>query len=44
LAEFGQEPKRDDVARLELFRRVAWAMWTIDEIDNGIALKNLLFP
>lgn len=42
LAEFGQEPKRDDAARLEMFRRAAWAMWQIDEIDNGTALRHVL--
>ena len=42
LDEFGQEPKRDDAARLEMFRRAAWAMWRINEIDDGTALRHVL--
>lgn len=38
----GEEPKRDDVARLEMFRRLAWAMWRLDEIENGSAFRHLL--
>jgi len=41
LSEFGGEPKLDDVARLETMRRLAWAMWTADEIRDGTALKEL---
>jgi hypothetical protein len=29
------EPKRDDAARLRMFERLAWAMWTLDEIATG---------
>lgn len=43
LSEWGkQPPKRDDAARLALFQRLAWAMWTIDEIENGSAFFHLL--
>ncbi len=35
IAEFGQEPKRDDEARLAMFRRLAFAMWRVDEIRSG---------
>lgn len=43
LSEFGKrEPLRDDGARLALFRRIAWAQWTIDEIDSGTPFKHLL--
>ncbi len=34
-SEFGQEPKRDDAARLAMFRRLAWAMWRVSEIKTG---------
>lgn len=42
LSEFGQQPKRDDESRLALFRRLAWAIWTIDQIDDGSAFYHLL--
>ncbi len=42
LSEFGQEPRCDDDARLAMFRRLAWAMWQIGEIDDGTAFKHLL--
>jgi len=41
IAEFGGEPLRDDAARLAMFRRLAWSMWQIDEIDNGTAFQQL---
>lgn len=34
--------KRDSVARLEMFRRLAWAMWTLDEIKDGTAFRALI--
>lgn len=37
MAEFGGEPRRDDAARLAMFRRLAWAMWRLDEIKSGKA-------
>ncbi len=36
LAEWPGEPKRDDEARLAVFRRLAWAMWTTSEIERGL--------
>ncbi|WP_143694842.1 hypothetical protein [Variovorax sp. JS1663] len=41
LAEFGAEPKRDDADRLAMFRRLAWAMWSSDEVENGTAFTRL---
>jgi len=35
LAEFGVEPRRDNAARLAVFRRLAWAVWSLDEIAAG---------
>lgn len=29
------EPKRNDADRLSMFRRMAWAQWTLDEIATG---------
>lgn len=37
LSAWGQVPKRDDGARLAMFRRLAWAMWRLDEIRSGEA-------
>lgn len=43
LAQFGKVPaKRDDADRLAMFRRLAWAMWEVDEIHSGAAIKHLL--
>ena len=42
LSEFGQEPKRDDAARLAVFRRMAWAQWEASEIKSGQAFTHLL--
>lgn len=39
---WGAEPKRDDAARLAMFQRLAWAMWTLDEIRTGYAFSSLL--
>lgn len=41
LCEFGAEPRRDDAARVAMFRRMAWAMWTADEVSNGEAFRRL---
>lgn len=41
-ARYGQVPNRDPVARLHMFRRLAWAMWTLDEIASGRAMQALL--
>jgi hypothetical protein len=35
LAEWGGAPQRDAAARLAMFQRLAWAMWTLDEISTG---------
>lgn len=37
VSEFGEAPLRDDAARLAMFRRLAWAMWRLDEIRSGEA-------
>jgi hypothetical protein len=37
-----EDPATDDAKRLETFRNVAWAMWTIDEIATGAPFKHLL--
>lgn len=42
LSEFGGEPKRDDDARLNMFRQLAWAQWRLREIADGSAFKMLL--
>lgn len=42
LDEYPGEPKRDEAARLEVFRRLAWAIWSTDEIQSGEALKHAL--
>lgn len=39
---WGSEPKRDDADRLAMFRRLAWAMWTADEISDGSAIRSVL--
>lgn len=39
LDQWGDEPKRDDGARLAAFRRVAWAMWRVEEIVSGEAFR-----
>lgn len=36
------EGRRDDSARLQMFRRLAWAMWTLDEIRTGEPFKRLM--
>lgn len=42
LAEWGKaDPMRHDGARLEMFRRLAWAMWTLDEIRTGGPIRRL---
>jgi hypothetical protein len=43
LQDWGEVPAlRDDELRLALFRRLAWAMWRIEEIDSGAAFRHLL--
>lgn len=41
-APIGAELKRDDAARLAMFRRLAWAQWRLDEIASGEAFRQLL--
>jgi hypothetical protein len=41
LKQIERGPLRDDEARLACFRRLAWAMWRIDEINSGEALQHL---
>lgn len=42
LAEHGKAPPlRDDAARLQAFRRLAWAMWNLDEITSGAPIARL---
>lgn len=34
--------RRDDAARLAMFRRLAWAMWSVEEIASGEPFRRLL--
>ena len=42
VSTYGADPKRDDGARLEVFRRLAWAIWSLDEIRSGAAIRTVL--
>lgn len=42
LSEWGQEPKRDDAARLKMFQDLVWAQWTLKEIELGEPFRRLL--
>lgn len=43
LSQWGKaEPNRDEAARLEMFRRLAWAQWTLDEIRTGEPIRRLV--
>lgn len=42
LRELKHGPRCDDAARLGMFRRLAWAQWTIKEIASGEAFRLLL--
>ncbi len=42
LADMGEGPNCDETARLTAFRRMAWAMWTLEEIESGFAFNTLL--
>lgn len=44
LSDWKHGPLYDDAARLEMFRRMAWAMWSMEEIQAGEAFKSLLNP
>jgi hypothetical protein len=38
----GGAPKRDEEARLSMFRRMAWAQWRLEEVQSGEAFNWLL--
>lgn len=38
----GSLPQRDDAARLAMFQRLAWAMWSLEEIRRGEAIAKVL--
>ncbi len=42
LATFREGPLRDDETRLAMFRRLAWAMASMSEIESGEAFKRIL--
>ena len=42
LAEWPGAGKRDEAARLAVFRRLAWAIWTLDEIRDGSAITRVI--
>jgi hypothetical protein len=37
----GADGRQDDAARLNMFRRLAWSMWTLDEISTGVPFEVL---
>jgi hypothetical protein len=41
LSQWPGQPKADDAARLEMFRRLAWCNWTLDEIKTGAPIARL---
>lgn len=41
IAHWKLGPKRDDGARLAMFRRMAWAMWTAGEVRAGVPFVTL---
>jgi hypothetical protein len=36
------EQNNTDAGRLAMFRRLAWAQWTLDEIADGVPLRRFL--
>ncbi len=42
LAKFSYGPLDLDETRLAMFRRLAWAQWSMSEVENGTAFKRLL--
>jgi hypothetical protein len=42
LSEFPGDPRRDDAARLACLRRLAWAIWSLAEIESGEAIEHIL--
>lgn len=41
-ARYGEAPNRCEHSRLHMFRRLAWAMWRLGEIESGFAYDVLL--
>lgn len=42
LGLYGAEPKKSDTDRLNMFQRLIWAQWTLNEIKEGTAFAKLL--
>lgn len=42
LSKWELTPKRDDADRLAMFRRAAWALWEVTEVESGQAFRHLL--
>lgn len=42
ISEYPKPPMRDHKARLAMFRRLAWAMWNLEEISTGEPIKRLV--
>jgi len=42
LTRFKMGPLCDDAARLAMFRRLAWAQWSMSEVESGEAFRRLL--
>ena len=42
LADWPGPGKCDAAARLEVFRRLAWAIWSLEEISSGEAVAKVL--
>ena len=41
-SKIGEPLKRDDRARRQMFERLAWAQWSLSEIEDGTAMEHLL--
>lgn len=41
LSQYGAPAMRDDAARLAMFRRMAWAQWTLEEVRTGEPIARL---
>jgi len=39
LSDWPCQPNRSEELRLDAFRRLAWAMWELDEIKSGEAIR-----
>jgi len=42
LADWPLAPNRNEDSRLKAFRRLVWAMWTLDEVKTGEAIRWLM--